>query len=110
MAQYTKRPNRAALTFLLVGFFLLTLTFTARGQIDVSVVTPEREVPPNEFVSLTFSVTNESASEQQVSFDLSVPEDWSVMDEPAPRSVPAGGSTTIFLTIQVPATVKAADY
>ena len=89
---------------------LLAVNFAAHGQLDVTAVTPEREVPPNEFVSLTYSITNNSGSEQDIDLELSVPDGWSPMGSPAPTTLNPGESDTIFVTVQVPATAEAGEH
>jgi len=98
----------------LVCLVLLVLVFgfnpSVLARLDVTAVTKEKEAPPGEFVSLVYSVKNGSAGEQDVTFELSVPDRWATMGTPAPATIPAGGKETIFVTVQVPATAKAGDH
>ncbi|MFP4508441.1 MAG: PKD domain-containing protein [Candidatus Acetothermia bacterium] len=106
-----KRGTGDVLTVLLVAIaVLLTTSFVARGQLDVTAVTPEREAPPDEFVSLTYSVTNNSESEQDIELALSVPDGWSPMGSPSPTTLGPGERDTVFVTVQVPATAEAGEH
>ena len=94
-----------------LGFLaVILLSQPVYGQLDVTAVTGRREAPPNEFVSLTYSVTNNSGSTRDVEFNLVVPDGWSPMGTPSPVTVPAGGRETVFVTVQVPATAEAGEH
>ncbi|MFP3953970.1 MAG: PKD domain-containing protein [Candidatus Acetothermia bacterium] len=82
----------------------------ALAGLDVTVTSAEKEVSPGEFVSLVFSVVNDSTDEQDVDYELTLPDNWTPMDRPSTTTIPGGGRETIFLTIKVPGTAEAGDY
>ncbi len=96
--------------FFLVPTVLVGLGATVTGQLSVKPVKGEKGVPPDEFASLVFSVTNESGSKRTVSYELTLPTGWVAMGQPSPTEIPAGEKESIFVTVQVPATAEAGDY
>ncbi|MFW6111902.1 MAG: PKD domain-containing protein, partial [Candidatus Bipolaricaulota bacterium] len=86
------------------------LNFIALGQLNVTAVTSEKEKNPGDFVSLVFSVSNESGEEKEVEFELGVPDGWAPMGTPSTRTISSGERDTIFVTVQIPSTAKAGDY
>ncbi|MEF8799320.1 MAG: NEW3 domain-containing protein, partial [Candidatus Bipolaricaulota bacterium] len=95
---------------LLLLVIVSALNYIALGQLNVTAVTPEKEKNPGDFVSLVFSVRNESGEDVEVELELGVPDGWTPMGTPSTRLISSGEKDTIFVTIQVPSTAKAGDY
>ncbi|MBS3736899.1 hypothetical protein KGY72_06990, partial [Candidatus Bipolaricaulota bacterium] len=96
--------------FFLVPAVLVGTGSTAAGQLNVKSVKSEKEIPPDEFASLVFSVKNKSGSERRVNYELTLPTGWVAMGQPSPTTIPDGRKESIFVTVQVPATAEAGDY
>ena len=94
-----------------IALFLVVGTWvSASGQIKVTPVTAEKEVPPDEFVSLVFSVANDSGVDRNVEYELNLPDGWTPMGQPASALIPSGEKESVFVTVQVPSTAKAGEY
>ena len=106
----TGRVRAIAAWILFIVAFLCSVTLPAQGQLDVDPVTKSKETPPDEFVSLVFSIKNSSGSQQTVDFQLYLPDGWVAMDRPSDTVIQAGEKESIFITVQVPASTNAGTY
>ncbi|MFB6291412.1 MAG: PKD domain-containing protein [Candidatus Bipolaricaulia bacterium] len=102
--------KKLAIVVLIVIGALAGVNSVVLAQLKVTPVTRDREVSPGEFVSLVFSVRNNSGAERTVSYQLTAPDGWTPMDKPSPTTIQAGEKETIFINLQVPSTAKSGDH
>lgn len=98
------------LRFLWVWLALLgSLFFTAPAQVTVvvEVLTPPQDAEPGDFITHTFLVTNNSATDQTFDLDLELSQGLSSLGLPSELDVAAGDAIPVFLTLSVTASTQA---
>lgn len=98
------------LRFLWVWLALLgSLFFTALAQVTVvvEVLTPPQDAEPGDFITHTFLVTNNSATDQTFDLDLELSQGLSSLGLPSELDVSAGDAIPVFLTLSVTASTQA---
>lgn len=86
---------------------LLFITTSAQVTVVVEVLTPPQDAEPGDFITHTFLVTNNSATDQTYDLDLELSQGLSSLGVPSELDVAAGDAIPVFLTLSVTASTQA---
>ena len=87
---------------LIVAVLLIAVGFLCYGAIEVSVLSPEKEAEPGEFVTHVFAVLNSSEIPDLFTLEFVAPLNWALLDAPSTIALDPGEEGALFVTVAVP--------
>jgi hypothetical protein len=95
----------------LLGVLVLFLTgFICQGAVKMTLLSPERQVGPSEFVTHVFSVQNDSDAPDVFDLEIGLPSDWMLLEAPAILALRPGQEEVLFVTAIVGPQTRAGEY